>query len=79
MVLLKLLLLFMVISHHINQEFIIMYLEMNLEDMPLKLLDGELKMELLIGKLLIHGMKIGETMVISELKEAPTNVESKNP
>jgi hypothetical protein len=41
-------------------------------------LDGVLKTELLIGMLLTHGMKIGEMMDISELKEEITNVELKN-
>lgn len=46
--------------------------------MPLKLLDGALKMEHNIGKLLTHGMKIGEIKDFSESEEEITNVESKD-
>lgn len=46
--------------------------------MPLKLLVGVFKMELLIGLLLTPGMKIGEIKDFSELKEEATNAELKD-
>lgn len=57
---------FMEISLVTNLESINILPDKLWEDMLSKLSDGELKMEPLIGKLLILGMKIGEMMDISE-------------
>ena len=64
----------MLISQHINPEFINTSLDPLLEDMPSKSLDGEMMELTIIGSLPTHGTQIGVTKVISGLPSE--NVES---
>lgn len=68
---------FMLISLAIKVEYIVIFQDLHWEDMQLRLLGGVLKVELLIGRLLTHGIKIGEMEDSLELEEEITNVELK--
>ncbi len=65
------------ISWSMEEEFINIILGKRKDNIPLELLDGGRKMELIIGSLRIAMMSVLEKMDFSRLKEEAMNVELK--